>query len=140
MLVCNFVNMVGINLVIHLVKYFYTLLSLQISPIQGIKNEGLEVVRIPPNPSKSLLSSLKKHSNKVIQPTLPPSTPPPSKQAINPMVHFMSCSSATRHPQPTPSSSHSAFFIVLLCQFRTKDLSQSHLFTTYIHWAPRGYK
>ena len=54
MLVCNFVNMVRINLVIHLVKYFYTLLSLQISPIWGIKNEGLEVVRIPPNPSKSL--------------------------------------------------------------------------------------
>ena len=63
MLVCNFVNMVRVNLVIYLVKYFYILLSLQISPIWGIKNEGLEVFRIPPNPS---LSSLKKHPNKVI--------------------------------------------------------------------------
>ena len=32
-IVCNFVNMVKINLVIHLVKHFYALLSLQISPI-----------------------------------------------------------------------------------------------------------
>ena len=32
-IVCNFVNMVRVNLVIHLVKHFYALLSLQISPI-----------------------------------------------------------------------------------------------------------
>ena len=63
MLVCNFVNMVRVNLVIYLVKYFYILLSLQISPIWGIKNEKLEIVRTPPNPSPS---SLKKHPNKVI--------------------------------------------------------------------------
>ena len=36
--------MIRVNLIIHLVKYFYTLLSL------GIKNEGLEVARISPNP------------------------------------------------------------------------------------------
>ena len=30
-IVCNFVNMVRVNLVIHLVKYFYALLSLRIS-------------------------------------------------------------------------------------------------------------
>jgi len=34
-IVCNFVNMVRVNLVIYLVKYFYSLLSLQISPIWG---------------------------------------------------------------------------------------------------------
>ena len=40
----------------------------------------LESLQTPPNPSPS---SLKKHSNKVIQHTLPPSTLlPPSKQAI----------------------------------------------------------
>ena len=32
-IVCNFVNMVRVNLVIHLVKHFYALLSLQISLI-----------------------------------------------------------------------------------------------------------
>ena len=32
-IVCNFVNMVRVNLVIHLVKHFYALLSPQISPI-----------------------------------------------------------------------------------------------------------
>ena len=32
---CNFVNMARVNLVIHLVKHFYALLSLQISPIWG---------------------------------------------------------------------------------------------------------
>ena len=48
-----------------------------------IKNEGLEVVTIPPNPQNLSPSSLKKHSNKVIKHTLPPSTLlPPSKQAI----------------------------------------------------------
>ena len=34
-IVCNFVNMARVNLVIHLVKHFYALLSLQISPIWG---------------------------------------------------------------------------------------------------------
>jgi len=34
-IVCNFVNMVRVNLAIHLVKHFYTLLSFQISPIWG---------------------------------------------------------------------------------------------------------
>ena len=34
-IVCNFVNMVRVNLVIHLVKHFYILLSFQISPILG---------------------------------------------------------------------------------------------------------
>ena len=34
-IVCNFVNMAQVNLVIHLVKHFYALLSLQISPIWG---------------------------------------------------------------------------------------------------------
>ena len=32
-IVCNFVNMVRINWVIHLVKHFYVILFLQISPI-----------------------------------------------------------------------------------------------------------
>ena len=32
-IVCNFVDTVRVNLVIHLVKHFYALLSLQISPI-----------------------------------------------------------------------------------------------------------
>ena len=54
MLVCNFVNLEMVNWGIHLINNLSTLLSLQISPIWGIKNEGLEVVRIPPNPSKSL--------------------------------------------------------------------------------------
>ena len=49
-IVCNFVNMVRVNLIIHLVKYIYALFSFQISPIWGIKNEGLKVVRTPPNP------------------------------------------------------------------------------------------
>ena len=40
-----------------------TLLSFQISPIWGIKNEGLKVVKTPLNPS---LSFLKKLPNKVI--------------------------------------------------------------------------
>ena len=47
----------------------------------GIKNEGLEVVQTPPNPSKSLPSFLKKHPNKVIKLLSLPllySTPPPS--------------------------------------------------------------
>ena len=34
-IVCNFVNIVRVNLVIHLVKHFYSLLSLQISLIFG---------------------------------------------------------------------------------------------------------
>ena len=34
-IVCNFVNMARVNLVIHLVKHFYALLSFQISPIWG---------------------------------------------------------------------------------------------------------
>ena len=34
-IVCNFVNIVRVNLVIYLVKHFNTLLSLQISPILG---------------------------------------------------------------------------------------------------------
>ena len=34
-IVCKFVNMAQENLVIHLVKHFYALLSLQISPIWG---------------------------------------------------------------------------------------------------------
>ena len=40
-----------INLRIHLVNNLSTLLSLQISPIWEIKNEGLEVVETPPSPS-----------------------------------------------------------------------------------------
>ena len=62
-LVCNFVNIERVNWVIHLVNNLCTLLSLQISPIWGIKNEGLEVVKTPPNPSPSFL---KKLPNKVI--------------------------------------------------------------------------
>ena len=41
-----------------------TLLSLQISSIWGIKNEGLEVVETPPNPFPSFL---KKLINKIIE-------------------------------------------------------------------------
>ena len=37
-IICNFVNMVRVNLVIYFVKHFYALFSLQISPILGIKN------------------------------------------------------------------------------------------------------
>ena len=47
-----------------------------------IKNEGLEVVRIPPNPPNPSPSSLKKHSNKVIKHTFPPSTLLPSTPPI----------------------------------------------------------
>ena len=49
LIVCNFFDMVRVNLVIHLVKYFYLLHSLQISPIWGIKNEKLESLKTPPN-------------------------------------------------------------------------------------------
>ena len=55
--------MVRVNLVIHLVKHFYTLLYLQISPFGGIKNERLEIVKTSPDPFSF---SLKKHLNKVI--------------------------------------------------------------------------
>ena len=34
-IVCNFVNMIMVNLVIHLVKHFYALLFFQISSIWG---------------------------------------------------------------------------------------------------------
>ena len=65
-IVCNFVNMVRVYLVIHLVKYFYALLSLSKSlQFEGIKNERLEVVRTLPNPSKSPPASFKIHPNKV---------------------------------------------------------------------------
>ena len=36
-IVCNFVDMVKVNLVIHLIKHLCALLSLQISPIWGNK-------------------------------------------------------------------------------------------------------
>ena len=62
-IVCNFVNMVRVNWVIHLVKNFCTLLSPQIFQFKIIKNEGLEVARTPPN---LFPSSLRKHPNKII--------------------------------------------------------------------------
>ena len=40
-----------VNWGIHLINNLSTLLSLQISPIWGIKNEGLEIVETPPPPS-----------------------------------------------------------------------------------------
>ena len=57
-IVCNFVDMIMVNLVIHLIKPFYALLLLQIFLIWGIKNEGLEVVRTPPNPFPSSLKKI----------------------------------------------------------------------------------
>ena len=80
-IVCNFVDMVKVNLVIHLIKHFCALLSLQISQIWGNKKLG---VRSSQNPSKSLpLFHLKKskQSNLTYSHYLY-STPSPSKQAI----------------------------------------------------------
>ena len=57
-IICNFVIMVRVNLVIHLVKHFYALLSFQISQIWGIKNEGLEIVITPPNPCPPSLKNI----------------------------------------------------------------------------------
>ena len=50
--ICNFVNIIMVNWSIYLVKNFYILIFLQISLIWGIKNEGLEVIETPPNPSQ----------------------------------------------------------------------------------------
>jgi len=47
-----------------MVNNLYTLLSFQISPIWGIKNERLEVVETPPNFSPFFL---KKLPNKIIE-------------------------------------------------------------------------
>ena len=58
------INLEKVNWEIYLVNNLSTLLFLQISPIWGIKNEGLEVVKTPPNPSPSFL---KKPPNKVIE-------------------------------------------------------------------------
>ena len=60
--VCNLINMRRVNWGIHLVNNLSTLLSLQISPIWEIKNEGLEIVETPPNPS--LQHSLKNFQTK----------------------------------------------------------------------------
>ena len=60
----SIINLEMVNWEIYLVNNLSTLLSLQISPIWGIKNEGLEVVETPPNSSPSFL---KKLSNKVIE-------------------------------------------------------------------------
>ena len=53
-----------VNWGIHLINNLSTLLSLQISPIWGIKNERLEIVETPPTPSSSFL---KKLPNNVIE-------------------------------------------------------------------------
>ena len=60
----SIINLEMGNWEIYLVNNLSTLLSLQISPIWGIKNEKLEVVETPPNSS---LSFLKKLPNKVIE-------------------------------------------------------------------------
>ena len=50
----SIINLEMVNWKIYLVNNLSTLLSLQISSIWGIKNEGLEVVETPPNPFKLL--------------------------------------------------------------------------------------
>ena len=60
----SIINLERINWEIYLVNNLSTLLSLQISPIWGIKNEELEVVQTPPNSSHSFLNKL---PNKVIE-------------------------------------------------------------------------
>ena len=87
--ICNFVNMVRVNLIIYSVKHFYAPFSLQISLIWGIKNKGLEVVQTPPNPSPSFF---KKYPNKVFKLLFLPLlySPFPQHPNIASDVHYFS--------------------------------------------------
>ena len=55
---CNFGNLERVNWRIHLVNNLSNLLSIQISPIWRIKNEELDVIKTPSNPSPSFLKKL----------------------------------------------------------------------------------
>ena len=63
------INLERVNWEIYLVNNLSTLLYSPFKSLQfgGIKNEGLEVVETPPNPSKLPPSFLKKLPNKVIK-------------------------------------------------------------------------